>query len=161
MSRFAALLLALATIPSPAAGDDKRDDPPGPKLSADEQAVLDLTNAERKKADLPPLKPHPQLMEAARAHAKNMAAQGTLTHVLDEKGPGDRVAAAGYKYAAVGENILWNAAGPKQAVAGWMDSKPHKENVLKDAYADVGVAVAKSAKGEPYWVQVFGKPKGE
>ena len=31
-----------------------------------------------------------------------------------------------------------------------------KENILKKDYKEIGVAVAKSQKGEPYWVQVFG-----
>ena len=141
--------------------DDKKD---AIKLTEDEQSVIDLTNAERKKAekdgkslDLKPLKMNPKLMEAARKHAENMAAQDKIEHVLDEKDPADRVKAAGYKYRAVGENIAWNAKGPKQVVAGWMDSEPHRENILSADYTEIGVAVAKNDKGEPYWCQVFGK----
>jgi uncharacterized protein YkwD len=129
------------------------------KLTDDEQAVIDQTNAERAKAEkkLNPLKANPKLMAAARTHAANMAAQDKLEHVLDDKTPADRVRAAGYKYRAYGENIAWGGKTGREVVEGWMDSKVHRDNVLKPEYADIGVGVARNKKGEPYWVQVFGK----
>lgn len=129
------------------------------KLSSDEQAVIDLVNAERKKVGLGPLKANARLTEAARNHAANMAKQDKLEHELDGKTPSDRVSAAGYKYAATGENIGWNYPTPKDAVVGWMNSPPHKENILNPDYTEIGVGVRKNAKGEPYWTQVFGKPR--
>jgi len=128
------------------------------KLTADEQAVLDATNAERKLAKLDPLMIDPKLTEAARSHAENMAKQEKLDHTLDEKTVADRVKAAGYTFSRVGENIAWNQQTPKEAVAAWMDSAGHKENLLHIEYKHIGVAVAKNKKGEPYWVQVFGAP---
>ncbi len=160
MSRFAiSLLMACALVPFASADDKKKDDKKdGLKLTADEQAVLDLTNAERKTADLKPLTANPRLMEAARKHAENMAKQDKLDHVLDEKTHADRTKAAGYKSGFVGENIAWNQKDAKEVVAGWMGSEGHRDNILKKEYTEIGVAVAKNAKGEPYWVQVFGKP---
>jgi uncharacterized protein YkwD len=135
--------------------DDKTDEF---KLTRDEQAITDLTNAAREKADqeLKPLKMNPKLMEAARKHAENMAAQDKLEHVLDEKTPSDRVKATGYKPRAVGENIAFRGTA-KETVADWMDSEPHRKNILNPDYTEIGVAVVKNAKGERYWVQVFGK----
>ena len=149
-----AFLLAVTSAAGPGGAEEL-------KLSREEQEVIDLTNAERKKAGLPPLTPSTKLMAAARGHAANMAKQEKVEHVLDEKGPKDRVADAGYKASATGENVAWNAAAPKQALEVWMASEPHKANILREEYADVGVAVAKSEKGEPYWVQVFGTPEKE
>lgn len=139
---------------------DKKDAKGELKLTTDEQAVIDLTNAERKKAegDLKPLKMNPQLMEAARKHAENMAAQDKLDHILDEKNPGDRAKAAGYKSEFVGENIAWNQKAPKAALKAWMESEVHRDNILSADYTEIGAAVAKNKKGQPYWVQVFGKP---
>jgi uncharacterized protein YkwD len=154
---FALVSLAAAqTKTEPPKKDEKKADL---KLSRDEQAVIDLTNAERKKADLPPLKADAKLMAAARAHAANMAKQDKLEHKLDCREPKDRVEAAGYEYSLVGENIAWNAKSPKQVVEGWMGSELHKENILKTEFTEIGVAVAKSEKGERYWVQVFGTPR--
>lgn len=129
------------------------------RLSADEAAVIDQANAERKKAGLDPLKPNPKLAAAARAHAANMAKQDKLDHDLDGKTPSDRVTTAGYVWSRTGENIGWNYPTPKAAVAGWMDSPPHKANILSTDYTEIGIGVAKNAKGERYWVQVFGTPR--
>ena len=164
MTRYSALLVAFVLAPlawSDDKKDEKKDDKKAElKLTADEEAIIELTNAERHKAenDLKPLKMNPQLMEAARKHAENMAAQDKLDHKLDDKEPVDRTKAAGYKSTFVGENIAWNQKSPKDALKAWMESEDHRENILRPEYTEIGVAVAKNKKGEAYWVQVFGKP---
>src|SRR5437588_11960924 len=75
------------------------------KLSDEEQKLLDLTNAERKKKDLPPLKANPTLTKVARAHAANMAKQGKMEHILDGKNPYERIKESGYKFRLAAENI--------------------------------------------------------
>jgi uncharacterized protein YkwD len=117
-----------------------------------------MRSVKKAEKDLSPLKMNPSLMEAARKHAENMAAQDKLSHTLDDKEPPDRAKAAGYKSDFVGENIAWGQKSPKQVVESWMDSEAHRANVLHKEFTEIGVAYAKNAKGEPYWVQVFGKP---
>ena len=165
MMRPASAIILVFAIGIAASAEDKKDETKSEsrkdqlKLTKEEQAVIDWTNAERKKADLLSLKPNAQLMAAARAHAANMAKQNKLDHILDEKNPADRVKDAGYKYSETGENVAWNSSTPKEVVKGWMESPHHKENILKPDFTEIGVAVAKNKKGEPYWVQVFGTPK--
>jgi uncharacterized protein YkwD len=151
MSHSLMTTVALLTFTAAAAADDL-------KMSDDEKAVIELTNAERKKTDLPPLKPNPKLFVAARAHAANMAKQDKLAHELDDATPADRITAAGYKFRQWGENVGWKYETPKAAVAEWMDSPIHKDNILNKDFTEIGVAVAKNEKGEPYWVQVFAAP---
>jgi uncharacterized protein YkwD len=153
-------LVSVAAAQQPKTPPKKADKKDELVLSKEEQGVIDLTNAERKKADLPPLKANPKLMAAARGHGENMAKQDKLDHVLDDKKPADRVKDAGYRYAAVGENVAWNQKDPAQVVEAWMNSEGHRANILKKEYEEIGVAVAKNAKGERYWVQVFGKQLG-
>lgn len=158
-ARCAVFLLACALIPC-AGAQEKKGKKEEFKVSAEEQAVIDATNAERKKAEkpLPALKMNLKLMEAARKHAENMAAQEKMDHVLDGKNPGDRAKAAGYKFRALGENVAAGQRTPKEAVQAWMNSPPHRENILKDAYTEIGVAGVKGKDGLIYWAQVFGKP---
>jgi uncharacterized protein YkwD len=148
------LAVMLAAAPS-ARTEDKEF-----KFTKEEETVLKLTNELRKKEDLPALKPNALLTKAARAHSANMAKQGKLEHVLDEKNPADRVAAAGYKRALVGENV---AAGkrmpPKGAYDLWLDSPPHKKNMLSDKFEEIGIGIARDAKGDVYYTQVFGTPR--
>ena len=162
--RCLVILLACALVPCGFA-QEKKDEKPKDKnkkdvfkLSAEERAVIDLTNAERKKSDkeLVPLKMNEQLMEAARKHAANMAAQEKMEHELDGKRVPDRADDAGYKWVTVGENIAQKQLTPKEVIAAWMKSPTHRDNILNGDYTEIGVAVVKSKKGELYWVQVFG-----
>jgi uncharacterized protein YkwD len=134
--------------------------PPGLKLSAEEQQVLDLTNQAREKEKLPPLRPNPLLFAAARGHSGNMARQDVMDHVLDGKTPGDRVKDAGYRYSWVGENIaVTDGDTTARVFKGWMDSKGHREHILSDHFDEIGIGVARNDKGNIYYTQVFGSPK--
>ncbi|HEY1859398.1 MAG TPA: CAP domain-containing protein [Gemmataceae bacterium] len=136
------------------------DPPPKIELSAAEQAILDATNKEREKENLPALKPNPILFEAARAHSANMAKQGKMEHELDGKTPADRIKAAGYDYAYIAENIgVSNGNSPGGIVKAWMESKIHKENILNEKCTEIGIGVVKNDKGETYYTQEFGAPK--
>src|SRR5438270_13631620 len=113
-----------------------RADEPKVELTAEEKAVLELTNQERAKEKLPPLKPNPILMKVARAHSKNMAKQEKLAHELDGKKPHERAEDAGYKLGWIGENC---AAGSdpypaKDVMKGWMESAGHRGNILGKRY---------------------------
>lgn len=83
--------------------------------SAAEQEVIDLTNAERKKAGLAALTVSPKLIKAARSHSANMANQGKLDHTLDAKTADQRVTDAGYQWANSGENIAKGQRTPEEA----------------------------------------------
>jgi uncharacterized protein YkwD len=130
------------------------------KLPKDVELILKLTNAERAKKELPPLKLEPQLRKAAQKHSENMAAQGRLDHELDGEGPADRARKAGYEFSRLGENIAYGMAA-REAVRVWMGSEGHRANILGEQYTQIGIGVAKDAEGTPYYTQVFGKPAGK
>ncbi len=149
------LFVPFASAP---AADDKTDSPP-PKLSDDEKTLLDLTNAERAKEKLPPLTANPLLFQAARAHSANMAKKGEMKHVLDGKGPEDRLDAVGYDFRKCGENIAWSDGGSlPEIMKGWMESKAHREHILEPAFTEIGIGVARNDKGDVYYTQDFGVP---
>ena len=130
----------------------------GSVLTPDERAVLDLTNAERKAAGLPALRPHPTLTRLARSHSAAMARLNELGHDVGGTTFDDRVKASGYKVRAAGENVGKGYATPKAAVGGWMNSDPHKANVLGEGFTEIGVGIAESEDGTRYWTQVFAAP---
>ncbi len=128
------------------------------EVSLAEKQVLDLTNAERAREKLPPLKPHPLLFRAARDHSKNMAKQGKMEHTLDGVEPHQRAQKAGFKSPWIGENIAAGEAfPPREVMKTWMESKGHRENILNADYVYIGIGVARSANGEFYYTQVFGR----
>lgn len=128
------------------------------RLSDEEQLLIDLTNQERAKEELRPLKPHPLLMRAAREHAANMARQQKMDHVLDGKEPRDRVRQVGYRFRHLGENVASGYRTPEGVVRGWMGSEGHRANILRSEFTEIGVGVVRDGQGKPYYAQVLASP---
>jgi uncharacterized protein YkwD len=134
-------------------------DKPKLELSKDEQAIVDLTNAARAKEKLAPLKANATLCEVARAHSANMAKQQKMDHVLDGKNPIHRLKASGYRYRWMGENIAYSTrVNPTGIVTEWMDSPPHRKNILNAKFREIGVGIVRGEDGNVYYTQVFATP---
>lgn len=140
-----------------------RADEPGGKekfvLCSEEQRLLELTNAERKKEKLQPLAPNAVLFKVARAHSANMARQEKMAHELDGKNPYTRLKEAGYRYRYAGENVAYGDVDLDDVIKGWMDSPPHRKNILTPGFTEIGFGLARSEQGVVYYTQVFGTPK--
>ena len=136
---------------------------PALKMTPEETKLLDLTNQERKKKELPPLRPAPKLFQLARAHSANMAKQEKMDHILDGKSPFDRMRDAGYDFLKGGENIAAckAAIGLPDILHAWMESKQHRENILHPEYTEIGLGLARDKDGQVYYTQLFGRPRGK
>jgi uncharacterized protein YkwD len=134
---------------------------PSFKMTAAETQLLELTNLERKKKELPPLRPSPALFELARAHSANMAKQGKMEHVLDGKSPFDRMRDAKYLFLMGAENIAACDAkiSVPELMSAWMESKLHRDNILGPSYTDIGLGTARDKNGKIFYTQVFTKPQ--
>jgi uncharacterized protein YkwD len=125
------------------------------------QAIVDLTNHVRAENGVPTLNPSPALMEAAQLHSDDMARLGQMQHDLSGVPLAtlpDRAEYVHYEYQLLGENIAYNQADPASVVAAWMNSPPHRENMLDAQFVDIGVGIAWNRRGEPYYTMVLGKP---
>jgi len=149
--------------------------PFAPAVAGSEQAagqrVLDLVNAARAvprtcgnktfKAARP-LRWNETLATASRQHAEDMARNNYFSHGgRDGSNPAQRVARAGYRYRATGENIAAGQMKPEDAVAGWIKSPPHCANLMNPVFTEMGVAFAVDSGSEMgvYWAQAFGTPR--
>lgn len=123
-----------------------------------EQEVVYLTNLERVKEGLLPLKRNDLLDEAAKLHAEDMRDQDYFAHIgLDGREPWDRITAAGYSWFSVAENIAAGYISAAIAVSSWMDSPGHRANMMSPKYREIGVGFAQGGGTyERYWVQNFG-----
>jgi uncharacterized protein YkwD len=128
------------------------------RLTDDERDLFELVNAERSKEGLTALRPQPQLCEAARAHAANMAKQTKLEHKLDGKSTYDRIKATGYKYTLAAENLARGDVTTMEIVQAWMKSKSHRENILESEFKESGIGMARDGMGEIYYTQIFAAP---
>jgi uncharacterized protein YkwD len=113
-----------------------------PRVRADlETQMLEMVNEERRKQNLPPLKPDPELTIVARAHSKDMFTRGYFAHITPEgKTPFDRMRAGGVRYLSAGENL---ALGQTLTIChnGLMNSPGHKANILDKSYGRLGIGI--------------------
>ncbi len=96
---------------------------------------------------------------AAAVHADDMLAHDYFEHVgSDGSTSSTRVAAIGYRYRVVGENIAFGPENVTQAVQGWLKSPSHCENIMDPRFSDTGIAFAASSRRAPriYRVEEFG-----
>jgi uncharacterized protein YkwD len=158
-----ALSLALWLLPRATAADDPPS-PEKPSLATDHdpemvaQALLDGHNRERLKEKLPPLALDPTLGRAAQLHSSDMAAHHKMTHDgSDGSSPFDRIKRQDYLFQTAGENVAYGWRTVDAVVSGWMDSPPHKANIL-GKFTRVGFGFKVDDKGTPYWTADFATP---
>lgn len=121
-----------------------------------EKSIHEQVNQYRASKKLPPLKFDDRIAEQSRIHSQNMA-KGQVPFSHD--GFEQRVKAIGRTifYRAAAENVAYNFgfSNPgKQAVEGWIKSPGHRKN-MEGNFNLTGIGIAKNAKGEYYFTQVF------
>ena len=125
-------------------------------------AVVCLVNRERAAQHLPVLHADHRLNHSAQRWSDAMVSSRAFTHGANFAG---RISAAGFRWAAAGENIATGYPTPRQVVAEWMASAGHCENILNPTYRSVGTGinrhpVAGYASGPATWTQDFGLAMG-
>lgn len=121
-----------------------------------EQAVHTQINEYRKQRGLSPLTIDKNISNIARTHSQNMA-NGTVP--FSHNGFQERVKAIAttISYASAAENVAYNMGykdPATKAVQGWLNSSGHRQNIQGN-YNLTGIGVAKNAKGEYYFTQLF------
>ena len=125
------------------------------ELTADEQEVFKLINAQRTAAGLSALKIDEELQNVARVKAKDMVDNNYFSHNSPTYGtPFNMIKNFGITYKAAGENIAGNSSN-QGAVNAWMNSSGHKANILSNNYNYTGVAVVSSPTYGKVYVQMF------
>jgi uncharacterized protein YkwD len=137
---------------------------PAPTTSSPTVAndIVRYTNDQRARNGLPAFVASTRLMQAARLHAQQMAEYQRMDHTINgAQYPTlqSRLDAVGYVYSSAAENVAWNSQSAQSVVTGWMNSPGHRANILNPGLTEIGTAMARSARGERYWIQVFGTPR--
>jgi uncharacterized protein YkwD len=132
--------------------------------SAYEEQLLQFINDERSQAGVPPLAMQSQLRAAARVHSTDMACNNFISHTgSDGSRPADRVQDQGYSFSWIGENIFSTSNtsnAPLQAITWWMNSTPHRNNILSPNYTEIGLGYIYNADSSysGYFTAVFARP---
>jgi hypothetical protein len=125
-----------------------------------DQAVDCLVNQERLKFGLPVLTPSNKLDTSAQNWNDHMVGTGDFMHGSDQAFS-NRLLAVGYDWGEGGENIATGYMTPRDAVAGWMASQEHCQNLLEPDFANMGTGETPAPVGNyagtpATWTQDFG-----
>jgi uncharacterized protein YkwD len=105
--------------------------------------LLESTNQQRSSNGQKKLGTNQQLARAAQAKAEDMAKRNYWSHnTPDGDEPWLFIDQTGYAYQKAGENLAYGFGSSGEAVAGWMNSPSHKDNMLDPSYSEVGFGIA-------------------
>ena len=123
------------------------------------QQVVDLANARRAQFGLPALSVSGALMNSAQAHAADQAAVSRMSHAgTDGSDLAARLDRVAYRYSAWGENVAAGYGDAGGVINGWMNSSGHRANILNRNFTQIGIGLAYSATGVPYWTMDLARP---
>jgi uncharacterized protein YkwD len=140
-----------------------------PDIPVVEAQIIEMTNAYRGRQKLGPLTASASLAKAARVYAAFLAKSGQFSHTADGREAGDRITSAGYQWCQVGENLAMHLdsrgfearALAAKSVEGWINSPPHRANLVAPYMTEIGVGVARAPDKDPKFisVQLFARPR--
>ncbi|MFW5702644.1 MAG: CAP domain-containing protein [Candidatus Dojkabacteria bacterium] len=108
----------------------------------DLERVIELHNRERVANGLGTLEPSYTLYRSALAKGEVMLEYDCWSHYCPEgTSPWEFFREEGYSYAFAGENLAEGFTDSETMMQAWMNSKSHRENVLKPEFTEIGVAM--------------------
>ena len=126
--------------------------------------LLTQTNSQRQRSKKPALRINFKLAQAAQDKAQDMVRRNYWSHITpDGKAPWIFIDNTGYVYKKAGENLAYGFNSSSDTVYGWMNSFPHRENILDKDYSEVGFGIANSSDfidqgPETVVVAMYGSP---
>ncbi|WP_234969323.1 CAP domain-containing protein [Bacillus massilinigeriensis] len=150
------------TSPTPNLGNQNAPVPPKSDAGKNAQPgnnsqfvrqVIDLTNEQRSKSGLPPLKEEQALSKVAQLKSVDMQQKGYFSHTSPTYGsPFDMMRDQGISYTTAGENIAQGQQSPQEVVNAWMNSEGHRQNIMNRNFTHIGVGYESSGN---HWTQMF------
>jgi uncharacterized protein YkwD len=156
LASLAAAALAFVPANHTAHKNLQRQQPARVHANTLESNLLRAINQTRAQHGLRALRWSARLKAAANQHSASMAAKGYFSHDSLNGGAFWRRIAGfygyrGYRQWSVGENLLWSSpdVSPGGALRMWMNSPPHRENLLSRTWREIGLSAvhANSAPG--------------
>jgi uncharacterized protein YkwD len=118
--------------------------------------IIRLTNQERQNAGLKPLVEDARMTRVAQDYAALMASQEQVGHNVGGTSTVQRFKDAGIPSDRwIGENVNNYSQTAEDSVQYWMNSEGHRGNILNPNFTQIGVGVAYSSTGVPYYIQMF------
>lgn len=123
------------------------------------EMARDMINFYRREKGLKPLKLSPELTEAAKNHARDLAKWDRISHYgSDGSNPWDRVKRTGYNARLAAENVGTGQINFDEVIRGWKKSPGHNKNLLMTDAEHMGIALVQDPNTEfkSFWTLVLG-----
>jgi Cysteine-rich secretory protein family len=145
-------------LPSPLISEQN-----APDSFLDREGIINLTNSERQKEGLAPLKDNRKLDASSQIKLEDIFAKQYFEHTspsgVDVSGLAGQT---GYEFIILGENLaMGNFEDDQALVDAWMSSPGHRANILNPNFTEIGVSVSRGIfNGKLTWIAVqhFGTP---
>lgn len=155
-----------STYLAPAGVCRAADDASAP-TSAQVRAVACMLNWARAQDGRTRLVRRSALQQAAVLKGQRVASCRQFSHTPCGSSPQAGVEASGYRYAMFGENLFagtWRRVSARDVVSAWLQSPPHRANVLSRRFQHVGVAPVRApglidGADAVVWTATFASPR--
>lgn len=131
--------------------------------SLTKEALVNLTNQERRFLGLSDLQSSRLLDSAAALKAQDMLNLDYFGHSSPEgKTPWHWINLVGYDYQKAGENLAIGFIDGEEVMKAWQESPSHRANIINSGYKEIGIGIAKGDyQGQEITVvvQMFGSKK--
>jgi uncharacterized protein YkwD len=127
----------------------ERPAPSAPATGSYEKRILELVNRERTRRGLRPLR----LATCADGYASRWSAELARSERLYHQSL--RPIQRSCRARDVGENIGYGKVSAEKMVDLWMNSRPHRANILNPRFSSIGIGAVRSRSGHWYAVQDF------
>jgi uncharacterized protein YkwD len=141
-----AQLKSTAAVAKPVRAHAPRHSGARAAMAALESSVVSRMNVVRRAQGLRPLRLNRRLHSAAVFHSRDMGRRGYFEHDSLTGTPFWRrierfYPSRGFNSWTVGENLLWGSDtyDASFAVREWMESPPHRQNILSRSWREVGI----------------------
>jgi len=133
----------------------------GPNPTPNEQALLDMTNADRAQNGLPPVEFDPASLQVARVRSEAQSPDSPLSHynTLGELAFVGLLADADVPYSLAGENLARATSQDATTVSrlndALMNSPAHRANIVEPSFNLLAVGAAVDPGGQIVFAEIF------
>ncbi len=107
------------------------------------QTLLQQHNLQRARENLKPLELNSLLIESSEQKAIEMLESNCWSHYCPNgRSPWEFFKDSGYEYIFAGENLAEGFESIDELMNAWLNSKTHRENILKPEFDEVGFGIA-------------------
>lgn len=145
-------VLSGCVVPIPSSAPSVSIAPVAMATNSEQGRLVELMNQTRQKRGAGRMIMDKRLTALAQAHADDMQKRGYFSHRTPSGvGFAQRMKRGGFGAVPTAENLARGQSNAESALNSWMNSRPHRANLLSSRYTAVGIGLSSAG----HWVAIF------